>query len=204
MSRWLQSIESAAQLLARGEVLLFPTDTVPGLHARGDLSGVLSRLTALKGRTSPQPFLFLVASVNEALALGGAVDPRAQRLAAKCWPGPFTFVLPGRSTAPVAMLGPGGTVAVRVPDHPELNQLLRLNDFPLASTSANLAGREPCRDWEEAVGCFQGKVDGIVDTQVCSWTPSVGKASALVDLTRWPPRLLRAGPVPLPTSGDRD
>lgn len=197
--RLLPNWEDAALLLARGGVVLLPTDTLPGLHCRADLPQAVSNLNALKQRQGTQPLLMLSDSLERALAYTASSDPKAVAYAELCWPGPFSLILPAGVAAPVAATAGGATVALRVPRPAALRRLVTATGFPLVSSSANLSGQSPAVNMEEAKLRFQEVVDGVL-TVHSSWQPSAdeAKASALVDLTRWPPHLLRVGPEPLP------
>lgn len=178
-------------LLDAGRVVLLATDTVPGLHARLDRPAALAAMQALKGRQADKPFLVLAPSLERALDLAAAVPSAVRRFLASCWPGPFTAVLPAGDGLPPAVLG-SGTVAIRVPAWPALRALLAACG-PLASSSANLAGRPPPTDLAAAQAVFP---------KLSVWSSEpiepAGGASAVVDLTGALPALLRAGPSPLP------
>lgn len=188
--------DGALAALDAGQVLLLQTDTLPGLHARLDRPEALDTLNRLKGRPQDQPLLVLVASLADALALTEPLPPRVKTFLQTCWPGPFTAVLRAIAPLPAAVVAAGGTVAIRVPARPELRDFLSVSG-PLASTSANLAGQPAAQDMTAA---------RLVFPQLAAWvsapTAGLATASALVDLTGERPRLLRAGPQPLPAWPD--
>lgn len=170
------SVEEAAGLLREGRVGLVPTETVVGLVA-GDEG--LPRLAEIKSRDPNKPIALLCASGEEAfgLALPGSVPPLAHRLAERFWPGPLTLVL----AAPE-----GGTVGVRVPDHPVVLALVRAHSGPVHATSANPAGEPAPRSLREVDLSVAGAVDFAVEGE-----PGSGEASAVVDLSGGRVRLLR-------------
>lgn len=196
-------LDSAAILarLAAGEVVLMATDTLPGLHARLDRPAALEALGALKGRADEKPFLVLAASMEQAMRLARPLSSATEAFLAACWPGPFTAILPAGKGLPRRVTGRGepgggsgaaGTVAVRVPAWPELRGLLQVSG-PLVSSSANQAA-------EQAPGDLPAAMERFRDLATWRALPesSVNKPSALVDLTGSRPRLVRAGPLPLP------
>ena len=185
----------AARILDAGGVLLLRTDTLPGLHARADRPEAVARITALKGRGEDKALL-LLASSAAAVRRVAVLEPRQQIYADRCWPGPFSLILPAVPGLPVAVTAGGGTVAVRVPRAPLLQELLERVGVPLVSTSANRSGESPATDLAGALAIFGDEVDGACDPGHDMVEPAV--PSALVDLTAWPPRILREGPEAAP------
>ena len=199
--RRLRDPAEAARLLAGGGVVLLPTDTVPGLHCRADAAPALARLQALKGRDPARPLLLLCADEAQALGLAAPLAAPAAAYARRCWPGPFTLVMPRGAAAPAAVCGAGETIACRVPAPPELRALVRAAGGPLVSTSANRSGEAPCATLEAAAALLGDRVDAVLE----GWLPegaTPAGPSALLDLSDWPPRLLRPGPCPPPPWGE--
>lgn len=200
------SCAEAARLFAEGGVLLLTTDTLPGLHARVDRPAAVRRVADLKGRTAGKPLLVLAASPAAAATVTGGVEPRQWDYALRCWPGPFSLVLPAAPGLAAEVTGGGGTVAVRVPQARGLVQLLEAVGVPVVSTSANRAGEEPARTLAEATSRFGSLVDGVFAAvrDGDDGAAPTARASALVDLGVWPPRVLRAGPLPAPVPAGDD
>jgi L-threonylcarbamoyladenylate synthase len=125
--RTVSAVEAAGVLRAGG-VALVPTETVVGLFAGEE---ALPRVREIKGRDADKPVALLCRTAEEAFALASEVPPLARELAALYWPGALTLVLdaPG-----------GGTVGLRVPDHPTVQALLGAYGAPLYATSANPSG----------------------------------------------------------------
>jgi L-threonylcarbamoyladenylate synthase len=195
----LPDLAAAAAALAGGSVVLLPTDTIPGLHARADQPAALARLAALKGRPAAKPLVVIAGSLAQVAAVAAPVDARAAAFLARCWPGPFSVVLAAREDAAAAVTAGTGTVAVRVPALGWLRDLALAVGAPLASTSANLAGGPAATEFHAAVAQFGGVVASFAPAGADA-PDTAGGPSALVDLTAWPPRLLREGPRPLPTA----
>lgn len=199
---------AAAAVLSGGGVLILPTDTICGFHARADCAPALARIAELKGRQPEQPLLVLAASLEQALALCRPLDARQSRYCRAAWPGPFTFILPAvPDLSPAIRDAARGTVAVRVPARQDLRQLITLAGGALASTSVNRSGTAPLGALEPAVAAFGSLCDGWwagEDPAGEGAAAPEGQASALVDLTGEPPRVLRPGPKPLPWAEPRD
>ena len=167
----------AATLLREGFVALVPTETVVGLVAA---EAGLEKLWEIKGRDPDKPIALLCASVEAAFAMAANVPTLAEKLATDFWPGPLTLVLDAAG---------GGTVGVRVPDHPVAAELLAAHGGPLHATSANLAGEPAPRALEGVDPRIVAVVDLVVEGE-----PGKGEASAVVDLSGGQVRLLRPGP----------
>ena len=183
-----------AAALAGGAVVLMRTDTLPGLHGRADRDDTVARIVAFKGRHADKPLLVLCDAPVRVEAVGVFPSAAARAYAGACWPGPFTLILPAGPAAPPAPPRGGDTVAVRVPGPEPLRDLVAAAGGPLVSTSVNHAGEPPLASLAEAAA-FCGDAVDLVGEMV--WdeddaTPT-GHASGLIDLTDWPPRVLRAG-----------
>ena len=157
----------AAELLGQGQVGLVPTETVVGLVAgeRG-----LSKLAGIKGRDPSKPIALLCPSSESAFALvARRVPPVAETLADSFWPGPLTLVLDHED---------GGTIGLRVPDHPIVRELLAHYGAPLYATSANPAGGPAPASLDNVASGIRAAVDFMVEGE-----PGSGEASAVVDLS---------------------
>lgn len=175
--RVLSAAEAGALLRGADLVALVPTETVVGLVAA---EAGLPRLHEIKSRDPEKPIALLCPSAESALALAAFTPPLARKLAGLFWPGPLTLVLDAADG--------GGTVGLRVPDHPEIQALLAAHGGPLYATSANIAGKPAPRALEDVDTRISSAVDLTVEGE-----PGGGEASAVVDLSGGRVRLLRAG-----------
>jgi L-threonylcarbamoyladenylate synthase len=195
----LQTRIATARFLTDGGIVLMPTDTVWGFHCRADRPEALKRMRRLKKRSVNRPFLMLASSHRQAFRLVRCADRRVLAYARACWPGPYTLILPGGMDLEAEVRAERGTVAVRVPAWETLRKLVAMAGYPLASTSANVAHRAPCRNLESALELFGAGIEAVAELRSGSQgMPMLGRSSALIDVTRWPPRLRRAGPSPMP------
>ncbi len=135
------SIDDAARVIRGGGLVAFPTETVYGLGADATNGEAVAAIFAAKGRPSFNPLIVHVPDLAAAETLGVFTDA-ARALAAAFWPGPLTLVVKKTPRCPVADLATAGldTLALRVPDHPAAQQLLRAAGRPLAAPSANRSG----------------------------------------------------------------
>lgn len=169
------SSTEAAEALRDGGVALVPTETVVGLVAA---EPGLGRIEQIKNRDPGKPVALLCASAEAAFALAASVPPLARRLADLYWPGPLTLVLDRAD---------GGTVGLRVPAGPIVQEVLAAYGEPLYATSANLSGEPAPKGLEDVDPRVSEAVDLVVEGG-----PGSGEASAVVDLSGGRVRLLRA------------
>jgi tRNA threonylcarbamoyl adenosine modification protein (Sua5/YciO/YrdC/YwlC family) len=181
-------IAAAAEALDRGQLVVFPTDTVFGLAARPEMPEATAAVFEAKSRPRDLTLPVLVASVEMARSVA-EVDERAISLAARFWPGALTLVLPRTDRSRGWDLGASSeTIAVRVPDHEVPRQLL-LRSGPLATTSANRSGRET----PSTCDGVRAELGDSVAVFLCGGDRPQGRASTVVDLTSSDVRLLRRG-----------
>jgi L-threonylcarbamoyladenylate synthase len=184
-----QALPRALNLLWRGELVAFPTDTVYGVGARPDNPEAIETLYQAKDRQSSKAIAILLASPDALPQVAQEMGPAASRLAHRFWPGPLTLVVPRHPGLP-ANLSPLPTIGVRMPDHPLALALLRAAG-PLAVTSANLSGASSAVTAEEVASQLGGRIPLILDG---GRTPG-GVSSTVVDCTGPAVVVLRQGPV---------
>jgi L-threonylcarbamoyladenylate synthase len=158
------AVEAAAQCLAGGGLVAFPTETVYGLGADATNGQAIARLYAAKGRPSFNPLIAHVADVGAARRLA-RFDAAAGRLAAAFWPGPLTLVLPKAADCPVADLATAGldSIAVRVPNHPVARDLIAAFGKPVVAPSANRSGHLSPTTAAHVLADLRGRIDLVVD-----------------------------------------
>src|SRR5262245_12010774 len=127
----------AADVLRRGGLVAFPTETVYGLGANALDPLAVGRVFEAKGRPSTNPLIVHLADASQVSLVAADWPDAAARLAARFWPGPLTLILPKHPDVPGIVTAGGPTVAVRVPDHPVARALLRAAGIPVAAPSAN-------------------------------------------------------------------
>jgi L-threonylcarbamoyladenylate synthase len=184
-------LDAVVRALDDGLVVAIPTDTVYGLAARIDRPGAIDAVFAAKGRPASLALPVLVAGVDQVDALAAEWPPEAARLAARHWPGALTLVVLARPGIGRLVGGGGDTVGIRWPDHPVAEALCRASG-PLAVTSANRHGDEPCQRAGDVERTFPppSPVALVYDGGVASAT-----VSTVLDCTVRPPVCLRAGGI---------
>jgi L-threonylcarbamoyladenylate synthase len=186
-------IAKAAQLLAAGELVAFPTETVYGLGGDARSDTAVAGIYAAKGRPSFNPLIVHLPDLAAAEAIA-VIGPTARKLALAFWPGPLTLVLPLRADAGISALVTAGlaTVAVRVPAHPLAQRLLRAFGGPVAAPSANPSGGVSPTEAGHVLDGLSGRIAAVLDGGACQ----VGLESSIV-LADPKPILLRPGGVPV-------
>lgn len=191
-------IGHAAEILRAGGLIAVPTETVYGLAARADSDIAVAKIYEAKGRPSFNPLIVHVPSRRAASTIA-EFSPQADALADAHWPGPLTLVLPRRRDARLAAAVTAGleTVALRVPNHPVMREILALVDFPLAAPSANRSGYISPTSAQHVLSSLEGRIDGVIDGGICS----AGLESTIVAVRGdGSTQVLRPGPIEF-TSG---
>lgn len=185
------ALEDAAKELQAGGAVVFPTDTVYGIGADAFNQFATARIFQAKQRPRSMPLPILVARPRQAWALCATVPKDATELVAAFWPGALTLILPEADGLSWDLGETRGRVAVRMPAHDELLDLI-LMVGPLAATSANRSGTPTPGSVEEIAASLGDEVGLYLDGG-----PAPGNVpSTIVDLTRWRPKVVREGAIP--------
>jgi L-threonylcarbamoyladenylate synthase len=186
-----QEIQKGIHLLNQGGIVAFPTDTVYGLGADATNECAVERVYELKQRPRYLPLPVLLADAAQIASIAGAVSDIAWLLARHFWPGGLTLVLPKGPSVSEKISAGGGTVAVRVPNHPIPVALIRGLGLPIVGTSANLSGRPSVLTAKEVSEQLGDRVDLIINGGRCPG----GVESTVVDVTKDVPVILREGAI---------
>jgi L-threonylcarbamoyladenylate synthase len=188
------SIAHAADILARGGLVVFPTETVYGLGGDATNPAAVARIFEAKGRPRFNPLIAHVLDVAEA-ERHAHLHPVARALADRFWPGPLTIVAPRKPESTVAELACAGlsTIALRSPAHPMARELIAAFGKPIVAPSANRSGHISATTAQHAADDLGDRVDLVLD----AGPSAIGLESAIVaidDVGR--ATLLRSGAVP--------
>ena len=185
-------LDRAARLLARGELVAFPTETVYGLGADARNDVAVAQIFEAKGRPAFNPLIVHVASIEQAREIA-VFDATAERLAAAFWPGALSLVLPVRAEAGISKLVTAGlgTVALRCPEPAMARDLVARTGCPVAAPSANISGKISPTTADHVLDGLSGKIAAVLDGGPCA----VGLESTIVGGD--PVALLRPGGVPV-------
>lgn len=187
-------VRHAGDVLRRGGLVAFPTETVYGLGANALDANAVGRIFTAKGRPAYDPLIVHVLNASAARAVAREWPDAAERLARAFWPGPLTLVVPKRPLIPDIATAGLDTVAVRVPSHPVARAILEAATVPIAAPSANrFTELSPTRA-EHVARALGDRVDLIVD----GGPTTVGIESTVVDVSSDGPIVLRPGTISAP------
>jgi L-threonylcarbamoyladenylate synthase len=184
--------QEARTVLARNGILAVPTETFFGLAVNPFQDEALDRLFTLKRRGLEKPVLVLVDGGEMLSRVVGEIPEAAQRLMGRFWPGPLTIIFSCQPGLPRFLTGGTRTIGVRQPRQDITCRLITALGHPITGTSANRAGGPPLTRAAAVAEEFGDQVDLILEAGPCPG----GLPSTIVDITRAPARLVRAGAVP--------
>jgi L-threonylcarbamoyladenylate synthase len=187
-----EKIQLAAEIIQRGGLVAFPTETVYGLGADALNSEAVLALFNAKKRPLDNPPIVHVADPAEVSRLVVEVPKKAKLLMEKFWPGPLTLIFKRSSLVPKVTVAGLDTVAVRMPKHKVALELIRQSRCSIAAPSANLAGKPSPTTAQHVYEDLNGRIDAIID----GGPTNIGVESTVVDLSVDPPMLLRPGGTP--------
>lgn len=187
-----ENIARAGGLIAQGEVVGFPTETVYGLGADALNGSAVQKIFEAKGRPGDNPLIIHVSALNQiAPLIRGELPETARKLADAYWPGPLTMILPASDLIPPEVTAGLHTVGIRMPSHPAARALIDACHAPIAAPSANRSGKPSPTTAAHVLADMDGRIPLILDGGPCG----VGVESTVLDVTCDPPRVLRPGGV---------
>ena len=186
-----KQIERGIDILRRGGLIAYPTDTVYGLGASMGLPQSVAHIYEVKERSHSLPLPLLLADVSQIADVVGEVPPSAWCFIHNFFPGALTLILPKAASVPAIITGGGNSVAVRVPDHPVPLALIKGLGAPIVGTSANISGRPSPLTAEAVYAQLGDKIDLIINGGLCPG----GRESTIVDVTGEIPVIRREGAI---------
>jgi L-threonylcarbamoyladenylate synthase len=182
----------AAELLVRGEVVAFPTETVYGLGAFIFSEEGVQKIFKAKGRPGDNPLIAHICDLASLALIAEDIPALFYQLAERFFPGPLTIVLPKKKQVPSMVSAGLDTVAVRMPSHPVALELIKLAGAPLVAPSANLSGKPSSTRVSHVLDDFEGKIAGVVLGEASS----LGIESTVVRIVSDRVEILRPGSLP--------
>jgi L-threonylcarbamoyladenylate synthase len=184
-----QAIGEAGEIIKRGGLVAFPTETVYGLGGDALNPEASKKIYASKGRPSDNPLIVHIADLEHLFPIAEEVPEKAKLLASKWWPGPLTMIFRKTELVPYETSGGLDTVAVRFPNHPVALALIRASGGYIAAPSANTSGRPSPTTARHVAEDLDGRIDMILD----GGEVRIGLESTIVDFTEEVPVILRPG-----------
>jgi len=158
-----QSLDLAVQVLKKGGIVAFPTETYYGLAVDPYNEEAVKKLYRAKRRNSEKPLLLLIANRAQLDSVVEKVPKEYVPLIDTYWPGPLTLVFHAKPKVSRRVTGGTGTIGVRISPHPVAQGLLAKMGTPITATSANLAGAKPAQSATDVVQIFGSSVDLVID-----------------------------------------
>jgi len=186
-----ESIQRALEVLHKGGLVSFPTDTVYGLGALAFDGKAVESIYLAKDRPIEKAIPVLIGDDTDLEKVSDNISDVARKLASRFWPGPLTVIVPKKPTLPESVSATD-TVGVRIPDHPVARELLRAAG-PMAVTSANISGQSSPSTAQEVFDQLNGRIELIID----GGRTAGGVPSTVVDYSGSEIRVLREGPITL-------
>ena len=184
-----EGIKKAADIIKRGGLVAFPTETVYGLGANGLDENAVPKIYEAKGRPSDNPLILHISEFDEIKNIVKEIPKVALILAEEFWPGPLTMVLKKSDIVPYRTTGGLESVAVRMPSNKIARELIKAAGVPIAAPSANSSGRPSPTKASHVIFDLDGKIDLVID----GGAVDIGLESTIVDVTGDVPVILRPG-----------
>jgi len=184
-------LTQAAEILANGDIIAYPTETFYGLGADAINEKAIEKIFSVKGRNFKNPISLIIGRADDIHPLVQDIPESAKKLMASFWPGALTIIfLAANNVSPLLTAG-SGKIGLRVSSHPIAQGIVQKLKRPLTATSANLSGAPECTRASEVAEQIGDKIDSIIDL---GDTPGTA-GSTIIDVTCDPPVILREGAI---------
>ena len=184
-----EGVKKAAEIIKRGGLVAFPTETVYGLGANGLDENAVPKIYEAKGRPSDNPLILHISKLDEIEDIVKEIPKSAIILAEEFWPGPLTMVFKKSECIPYRTTGGLESVAIRMPSNKIARELIKAAGVPIAAPSANSSGRPSPTKAAHVIYDLDGKIDMVID----GGEVDIGIESTIVDVTGEVPVILRPG-----------
>lgn len=186
-----KTMSEAGEIIRKGGLVAFPTETVYGLGANAYDSGAVKKIYKAKGRPSDNPLIVHVASLDDVKKAAREIPENAKKILDKFAPGPFTLILKKQPEISDTVTAGLDTVGVRIPYDGTARRFIKAAGVPIAAPSANLSGKPSPTKAEHVIHDMSGRIDAII----CGGESSVGVESTIIDMTGDIPTILRPGGI---------
>lgn len=186
-----EEIKKVIKIIKEGGIICLPTDTVYGLAVDAQNEKAAVKLYNLKKRPREKPLVLFIKDRKELIPLVKKIPLVAIKMINKWWPGPLTLIFKSSISEPWYLVSEKGKIGVRIPSHPVPRKILQEDDLFLATTSANLSGEPSVKDPKQLPSSLKEEIDVLID----SGPTPLGKESTVIDVTTFPPKVLREGKI---------
>jgi len=187
----ISKIKEASNIIKKGGLVAFPTETVYGLGANGLDKKAVKKIFLVKGRPQDNPLILHISEIKQIDSLVNEIPNNAKKLIKRFWPGPLTIILKKTKIVPDIVTCGLDTVAIRMPDNKIALELIKHAGVPIAAPSANISGRPSPTNAKHVAEDLMGSIDMLID----GGSVSIGIESTVIDLTQNPPVILRPGKI---------
>lgn len=186
-------IKEAGQVIKKGGLVVFPTETVYGLGANALDSEAIKKVFLAKGRPQDNPLIVHISDYKHISSLVLNISDLAKKLMYNFWPGPLTIILKKSNKIPSITSAGLDSIGIRMPSNIIARKLIKAAGVPIAAPSANISGKPSTTEVEHCIEDLEGKVDYIIGGEKCKF----GLESTVLDCTVYPPCILRPGAITL-------
>jgi tRNA threonylcarbamoyl adenosine modification protein (Sua5/YciO/YrdC/YwlC family) len=184
-----RSLADTANLLKRGGVIAYPTDTIYGMGCLASNTQAIEKIFKIKARDEAKPMSLLCSSLEMLSQYCQPLTPSNKNLLSRLLPGPYTFILSANDNVPPSLVGqPRKTVGLRIPRHNFCLSITKYLNEAIVTTSVNRSGESPLNDPAAIEASFGPMLDAIITHE----SPQ-GESSTILDITGKEPLLVRAG-----------
>lgn len=184
-----KNLKIAANIIKKGGIVIFPTETVYGIGTNGLDEEAVKKLYEVKDRPLNKPISLLVSNFDMINQVAKDITEMEYKIMKNFFPGPLTIILNKKSCVPDILTAKGNTVGIRMPDNEIALKLIELSGVPIATPSANISGKPSGIDIEDIKKDFEGKVDLFID----SGKSKIGNGSTIVKVEDNEIKILRQG-----------
>lgn len=186
-----KKLNDVARIIKDGGIVVFPTETVYGIGTNGLDAKAIEKLYKIKKRPFGKPISLLVSDMEMIKNVARDITDMEYKLMNAFFPGPFTIILKKKDVVPNILTANGETVGIRIPDNEIARSLIEYSGVPIATTSANISGKESGTNMESILKQFKDGVDFYIN----GGESKIGVGSTIVKVIDGNPIILRQGSI---------
>ena len=184
-------LSRAAEILAHGGIIAYPTETFYGLGANAADEKAIRKIFTIKGRNFNNPISVIIDKQTQLQSLVKDIPQNALLLMQEFWPGALTIVFKAAARVSPLLTAGTGKIGIRISSHPVARAIAAKLQYPVTATSANLSGSPECSTADEVAAQIGDKLDAIIDLGKTAG----GLGSTIIDVTVNPAKIIRPGVI---------